>query len=861
MNIGIDLGTTFSVIAVKGQVNLRDGYPPPDYLPECDTTIIPTPDGDRTFPSVFWVDPDNPNNIVIGTEAKQKAEDGHSPIMFSKRSIGTDEPLKINDRTFTAKEVATHILRHLKDCAERALGEPIRRAVITHPAHFTPNQVDETREAAQDAGFDMSHPEQMMMEPTAAAIAYFKDDKRDPLRVLAYDLGGGTFDVTILERREGVVNMRAFEGDHLLGGYNFDRALVQEVLNRLKAAGRDVPYDENSAEDRGRWARLMQVAENVKIQLSEQKNDKVPVQFRLPNVLVYSEGRHVQILERINREQYAALIQDHLDETIDCCRSALSKAGMSLDELDAILLVGASTYGQWVTRRITDELKMEVVPYSPDVCVAAGAAIMAAKLPDEVIGKDLRISLDVASTSALPKTNISGTLLRNDGKQLTEAARTHLCVSLLTPLAGKLGPVSLSKNCRFIFHDVELLEDDSSSFSLQINDEDGRELMAHEFKVRYAPDDEDIPSFITSLPQPLYLRVAGGMKLIADEGVNLPAKCEVTVKKLRTEPVIKLRIYLKEDEVGFILIEDIPEDAGEGCPVVLDLEITEKGTLTGIARVLNRNDAVVAQNEVQIKFPPIALPTLPQLLAEFEILEDKRQQELALSQVPERRTLLGGKGKKLASKIKKLFGEPKSDKQELAREIRKMDRLVNPPRDDMDPPRAYFMGLLEHCRSLMDANGSDPEVQPLRPMWDRINEQGREAYITKNHKNWATAYESLRLLYERLANLGKTNNGGDGEDIPPTEISKDQGHQVVEGLRALLATERMKVESLPDYATGIRRLVDDIEKKLAEIDAKIDKISSELPPKQGLAQVQIALQSTRKLEKDIRNLGDVVEDR
>lgn len=154
----------------------------------------------------------------------------------------------------------------------------------------------------------------------------------------------------------------------------------------------------------------------------------------------------------------------------------------------------------------------------------------------------------------------------------------------------------------------------------------------------------------------------------------------------------------------------------------------------------------------------------------------------------------------------------------------------------------------------MDANGSDPEVQPLRPMWDRINEQGRDAYITKNHKNWATAYESLRLLYDRLAILGKKDNGGNGDDIPPTEISKDQGHQEVEGLRALLATERMKLESLPDYATRIRRRVDEIEKSLGEIDAKIDKISSELPPKQGQAQVQIALQPTRKLEKDIGNL-------
>ena len=862
MNIGIDLGTTYSVIAIKGQVELHDGYPPAEHLPECNVTIIPTPNGDHTFPSAFWVDPNDPNHIVVGTDAKQKADGGHSPIMFSKRSIGTDEPLKMNDRTYTAKEVATHILRHLKACAEQALSRPVRQAIITHPAHFTPNQVEETREAAIAAGFDMSLPEQMMMEPTAAAVAYFMDDKRDPLRVLAYDLGGGTFDVTILERREGIIKMKAFEGNHLLGGYNFDRALVQEMLARLKAAGRNIPYDENSPEDRGRRARMLQIAENVKMQLSEQKNDRTFVPFRAQNLLVDEEGRNVQLLERINREQYMALIKDYLDQTIDCCRRALAKAEMSAGDLDAILLVGGSTYGQWVMKAITDEFKLDVTPYHPDLCVAAGAALMAAELPTPSFSADFMILPDVTSTSALPNINVSGVLLSRDGKELSAETRAALAVSLRTPLAGRLGPVALSENGRFIFHDVALLEDEPSRFALQVSDANGAEQLAHEFTVEYTPDGGEVTTISTSLPQPLYLRVVGGLKLIAEEGVPLPAKCEVTTKRRYTEPTLKIPIYLKEDEIGSVLIENIPENAGEGCPVELKFEISETGHMRGHAKVLNRNQAVVAESDVLIKFPPIPLPTLPQLLDKFDALEDKRQQELALSSVPARRTELGGKGEKLANQVKRLLAEQEPDKQEINSALREMDRLVNPPADDMEPPRDHFMQLLEDCRSLIDSKGSDPEVQPLRQMWDRINEAGRDALITKNHRKWATAYESLSLLHDRVSKLGKTNGDGTpppSQKLPPTEILKLGAHQQVSSLRAALATERMNVEGLPDYQTLIRRRVEAIEKELDQIDANIDKVSNDLPSEQGLAQLQITLQALRPLATKIRDLAATVE--
>jgi molecular chaperone DnaK len=271
-DLGIDLGTSNCVIAIKGRVDLDPSYPQARYIEECDTTIIPTPDGHPTFPSVFWVDPEDPNRIIIGTEAKQQAETGSAPIMFSKRSIGTKEPLTLHDRTYTAKEVATHILRHLKQCAERALGRPVRRAVITYPAWFGPIQTQETREAAIAAGFNMDDPRQMMMEPAAAALAYTHSVQEGPITIVTYDLGGATFDVTVLQRKQGVTRVLSFDGDHLLGGYNFDRVLVQWILRKLREKGHVISYDETNPEDRARHARLLQLAEEVKMRLSAHPN-------------------------------------------------------------------------------------------------------------------------------------------------------------------------------------------------------------------------------------------------------------------------------------------------------------------------------------------------------------------------------------------------------------------------------------------------------------------------------------------------------------------------------------------------------------------------------------------------------------
>jgi actin-like ATPase involved in cell morphogenesis len=852
MDIGIDLGTTFSVIAVKGKLEMAPGYPPAEYLEEMDVTILPSANGNPTFPSVFWwqpADPEQgtPEQYVFGDAAKQLAEEGKAPIMFSKRSIGTNELLKLNGRDFTAKEVAERFLRHLKEWAETVTGQKVGRAVVTHPAYFKPNQREETLKAAQAAGLNVTS-ELLMMEPCAAALAYTVNDKRDPLRVMTYDLGGGTFDVAVMEKIEGVIQMKKFNGDHLLGGCNFDDAFVQWILDQLKAKGKNIPYDENNEEHRGRRARMLQVAESVKIRLAEQKTDKIAVPVQV-DFLVDDKGQRVQFRGQINREQYAALIQDELRKTIQCCRSALDDAGMKVEDLNAILLVGGSTKGKWVVDAVAKEFGPVGEPYHPDLCVAAGAAICVAQLaPPPPTNDRVKLTLDYQSTSVLPEVAISGVICPSEGSDLTPEACRKLRLYLDTPGGDLLGPAEIAADGRFVFNKLALQDDGSPShFKLTVKEEND-ELLSHEVTIVFSEGTPPPPPPVPVLPRPLFLK-AERMVAMADEGDQLPVKCQVSLTRAFGGPTLPIPIYLEREEVGTVLVEDIPEEGGEGCKVVVDVEVTQNNEMRGKVLVYGVNGkTVVKEGSVRIEFPPIIIPELGDLLGKFDELKDRLENDIP-NAAPQDRARLAGSGRALVRKIKKIIEGQSPDRQVLFERIKELEHIVNPPPEDMDPPRREFDDLVAECR---ESIAEDSErLKAYTAQVDRVETAGKEAYDTKNNRKWATANETLRRIRH---NLDKP----DGPTPPPppkptTTQLKLMAEREIQGLRAALnaAREARAREAGADRWTAP---CEECERRIDNMAAEVKKIRDEADSDQAMAQVQSYLAPAEMLRKKIAKI-------
>jgi len=894
MDIGIDLGTTYSIIAVNGQVRLADDYPPGHYLADCDVTIIPTPEGELLFPSAVWQEPNNPGEFLIGLEALQKADEGEAPILFSKRKMGTSEQLLLHERKVMARDVAREILKYLKSCAEQALGQQVHRAVVTHPAYFDRSQVEETRLAAIEAGFDMSLPEQMLMEPVAAALTYARTDTRDPLRLLTYDLGGGTFDVTYVERRGGVISMLAFDGHHLLGGYNFDREIIHWLLKGLEAKGRYITFDENNPVDRGRLAQMLRLAEDTKIRLAKSSGDDVKVEIRAPNLLVDTSGRRVSVLESLTRNDFAGLIRPYLEETVQCCKNALRKAQADESKLDEILLVGGSSYGPWVSK-ILQEGFPELTPklFWPDLCVGVGAALHAALVLPTIItqtpspaqmeeSSPLQVILEVPAKSVTDIINITGRVVQSGKPRLGD-----LSVTLSLPTKRCLGPEPLSSQGRFLFADVDLFDRLPNQFILCLQDAEGRNLLEHPFEIIFAPETTDVTTISTVLPKPLYLETLDGLVPLAQEGAVLPARCHVILVRDNDNPSISIRIFQQRDPIGAIRIEDIPPEGGRNSKVDLTVIVNEKNQIVGNVRIINPAGQLVKEAPVQVGFDIPETPELAALMDQFASLQMRYLEVVDEEEEDEEQRSLLARANLVIERVSQLLNRQPLDRQEVHAELQKLFHLLNPISDDMEPNRKRFVSKLESCKKSVGemVNQAQEVLMAGEGEWDegrtksqdskasedidatliakakgnlqkaeyfarrlaRVESEGLPAHESKDRKTWARVNDELDAL---AAQLDKT---------PPLELSGfilklvafmhfDQGE-------GLLDRKEREVEQKGllgdwhDYIAQLRTEIDNLRQQVIAID-------DDLPTPQVRAQLGVIIvQKLKPIEDRIRNIG------
>jgi len=365
--VGIDLGTTNSCIAV-----MEGG----------EVTVIPNAEGGRTTPSVVSFGKNGER--VVGQVAKRQAITNPERTVISiKRHMGTNYRVKIDDKEYTPQEISAMILQKLKQDAEAYLGEKIDKAVITVPAYFTDAQRQATKDAGRIAGLEVLR---IINEPTAAALAYGLD-KEGEQTILVYDLGGGTFDVSILEIGDGVFEVKATSGNNRLGGDDFDQRIIDWLVENFKKEhGIDLRADKMAMQ------RLKEAAEKAKIELS----GVLETQINLPFISANQNGPlHLDVT--LTRAKFNELTADLVEATMGPTRRALEDAGLKPEDIDKILLVGGSTRIPAVQEAIRKFFNKE--PHkgiNPDECVAIGAAIQAAVLAGEV--KDV-VLLDVTPLS------------------------------------------------------------------------------------------------------------------------------------------------------------------------------------------------------------------------------------------------------------------------------------------------------------------------------------------------------------------------------------------------------------------------------------------------------------------------------
>lgn len=365
--IGIDLGTTNSVVAV-----MEGGEP----------VVVTNQEGSRLTPSVVGF-AKNGERLVGQLAKRQAVSNPERTISSIKRHMGSDYKVKIDDKKYTPQEISAMVLQKLKADAEAYLGETVTQAVITVPAYFTDSQRQATKDAGAIAGLDVLR---IINEPTAAALAYGVD-KDEEGKVLVFDLGGGTFDVSILELGDGVFEVKATSGNNHLGGDDFDQRIMNWMIEEFKKdTGIDLSQDKMADQ------RLKEAAEKAKIELSGVMSTNI----NLPFITADATGpKHLDLT--LTRAKFEELTHDLVEATIEPTRKALADSGLSVGEIDKILLVGGSSRIPAVQEAIKRVLGKEPTKnVNPDECVAVGAAIQGGVLVGEV--KDVLL-LDVTPLS------------------------------------------------------------------------------------------------------------------------------------------------------------------------------------------------------------------------------------------------------------------------------------------------------------------------------------------------------------------------------------------------------------------------------------------------------------------------------
>lgn len=750
--VGIDLGTTYSVVATPKHFegehfqNVRG------------VTIIKDEKKLRLTPSVVGVG--RQGEIIVGHRAKNLAgRPGPEPIMWVKRSMGEARQFDLGQRHLQPENVSAEILRYLKEMAEAQMQEPIEEVVITVPAWFTLAQKQKTKEAGELAGLKVS---EILQEPVAAALMYCYDDERDPLTIMTYDLGGGTFDIAVLKKAGGHFEILAFDGNRHLGGYDFDKRLATWIIEQLQKQGYQIDSDSHSSI----WYKVLMIAEIVKQKLSE--NETYLLEETQTDIQDL-RGDPIVIQQTVfTREVFEDLIRDYIEETIRLCKQAIKRAEINVQDLTEIVMVGGCSRIPMTARLLQAEFGLKPKLVEPDLCVAIGAAILAQRLPKRV--GPLKVN-PIPETTGLSSFQVSGKL--EETEQLPDVSE---CQVELVQIDGTFRQqVKLNKQGGYIFQLVPLVPNRLLTFSLRALDGAGRQLAEHRFSVRQQTGEPPKKGGITwlqgnILAKPISIMTVTGLYTIAEAGKALSWECNVSARTTDQTGAVRIPVYEDTYQIGEIVVDDLPTDLEIGTKVEITLNIKEDFNILGKARVRNK------EGQAKIQIPATVVRGLSELKVELQQVREQAEQALAQ----------GDKGQafRVRPEIKRnldtcqriLYDEKDpnlSNVQELLDKTRTLIRGLfgwqpDPPVESFDEIRREIEDdLLPELYKYRTRASSDDALEGELKAIVLLSEK---ALKEKNDLGWADACDHIRRLRNRISadleNEARKRRGKE-EETPP----------------------------------------------------------------------------------------------
>lgn len=811
--IGIDLGTCNSVVAIP---KIRQGkyFATVDRCPSC--SVIADTNRLRFTPSV--IAEDEQGDIIIGRRAKARAGLSPEPIMFAKRWMGERKTFQLCHRTVTPTEVSAHIVRYLRQVAETQLGESVHEAVVTVPAYFSLRAKQETQKAVEMAGLKVK---QIALEPVAAALVYCAGDGRDPLRIMTYDLGGGTFDVSILEKREGVItadSILAFDGDRFVGGYNFDRSLAFWIMDELNARNYDLQLDKRNPQDQVIFAKLMVLAERAKCELSTE--EVVTIEERTGQIIDHS-GDPVHIDLEIDREQFENMIQTEVEYTIQICRRALEEKPakpLTAKDIDEIIMVGGSARIPMVGRRLEEEFGIKPQLVEPDLCVGLGAAMIA--------GAGVRSFGCIELQTPPAETELE--ILSVSGR-IVPSARLGDCSGCRVTLAAMDQSYCETRTTgddgTFLFDSVRLAYDDTISFRVTAVAPDGAEVGVCEFTVRHmaSGDIGDEPAGVTDilvpdvLPKSISVMWASGPEVIVPAKTPLPFKTVIPAKTMGTSGQIHVPILEENSTLGVIKITGIPKDLPVGSEVEVTLNVAKDLKLHARAHV----KALARDKQVDIDIPMPPVKSKDELENEYEELVEKAENALAAANLAS--AFGGGKARQIKSKLARVRDMLRDRDCDTFRvqasldEVRTLIRALadeavwkpRPPRQDFDVKTGEAEMLIARLVKEKPETAKDGYDDRLKA----IRAEADDAFNSQNDARWTDVCSQVVRLCDDVEEMLRT--------ILPPPPPPPPGQLLIQLSQDLARLEeRARVDG---------RLDDELAGKFKAAAASLEKIDPQAP--------------------------------